>query len=327
MQAMATAVPNPRYRKIRISDEELRTGRTELHVIQAGVEDFHKNGFVVLENAIPHVVLDHIKRRMMQEIPLTKALPRPPYNHGLGSQNICQMPPLSKEFIHEELWANRHAVAVMENMLGPRPVLCFADSNIALPRAVGRQPVHDDSAAAHPDSPFAIEVFIYLDDVSSENGGTELWPATHNGFGPGDHNPAHPGWIRKEIFDRQARISPPFQVKVPKGSICMRDVRLWHAGMPNKSAIPRIMLGFMYFPRWFNPQMRLTLPRDTRELVKSWEHIEIMSVTDFVDGEVDHIAMRPWLNFSQEPSPKTQWIPRDPTGVVITPEDYWKPPG
>jgi ectoine hydroxylase-related dioxygenase (phytanoyl-CoA dioxygenase family) len=35
---------------------------------------------------------------------------------------------------------------------------------------------------------------------------------------------------------------PPCQPVVPKGSLVIRDLRLWHAGVGNQTEIPRVML-------------------------------------------------------------------------------------
>lgn len=42
------------------------------------------------------------------------------------------------------------------------------------------------------------------------------------------------------------KIRPPVQPVVERGDIMIRDLRLWHAGMPNSSDKHRIMLGLGY---------------------------------------------------------------------------------
>lgn len=39
---------------------------------------------------------------------------------------------------------------------------------------------------------------------------------------------------------------PPVQPELRRGDIMIRDLRLWHAGMPNSSDEHRIMLGLGY---------------------------------------------------------------------------------
>ena len=51
------------------------------------------------------------------------------------------------------------------------------------------------------------------------------------------------GPFTPEILAARRAIAPPLQITCPKGGIFVRDVRVWHRGMPNKSGAPRHMLG------------------------------------------------------------------------------------
>lgn len=54
--------------------------------------------------------------------------------------------------------------------------------------------------------------------------------------------PDNDGVIRKELVEARRKLCPPVQPLLPKGSIIIRDFRLWHAGMPNRTDEPRVML-------------------------------------------------------------------------------------
>lgn len=109
-----------------------------------------------------------------------------------------------------------------------------------------RQPVHSDADFAHPSHPFALVVNVPLVQMTPENGSTEVWLGTHNGFGleaqKGVHGERASGRIREALLEARREYSPPLQPIVPKGSLIVRDLRLWHAGMPNHSNIIRVML-------------------------------------------------------------------------------------
>ncbi|KAI0854469.1 hypothetical protein F4860DRAFT_524017 [Xylaria cubensis] len=181
---------------------------------------------------------------MVADIESSFAWPRVQFTYGVKHKNISQTPPLSRPFITEKLWAKRHAVAVMKNILGPCPELSFISGNIALPGGVGRQAVHSDAYHDYIPFIFVIEVYIFLDDAGAENSATEVWLGTHNGYNRRHHIPRS-GWIPKQLINERAAISPPIQPTVPNGSICMRDLRPWHAGMPNYTANPRVMVAFI----------------------------------------------------------------------------------
>jgi len=109
-----------------------------------------------------------------------------------------------------------------------------------------RQPVHSDADFAHPDHPFALVVNVPLIDMKPENGSTEVWLGTHQDFGveaqEGAHGERTSGRIRESLLEERFKTNPPTQPFVPKGSVIVRDLRLWHAGMPNRSQDIRVML-------------------------------------------------------------------------------------
>jgi ectoine hydroxylase-related dioxygenase (phytanoyl-CoA dioxygenase family) len=111
-----------------------------------------------------------------------------------------------------------------------------------------RQPVHSDADFKHPSHPFALVVNVPLITFTPENGSTEIWLGTHNNTNIQDQEGAHgeraSGRIKKTLLDARRAISPPLQAIIPKGSIVVRDLRLWHAGMPNYSQDIRVMLAF-----------------------------------------------------------------------------------
>lgn len=180
---------------------------------------------------------------------------------------------------------------------------------------------------------------MYLDDVDESNGVTEFWPGTHKGWDRKDFVPNGRGWIQRAAFNRRAKMEPPIQAFIPRGSICIRGVRMWHAGMANTSQDLRVMLGFMYYPRWFMSQMNMALPEDCREIVESWSHVDALSSTRFLEGRVDYLCpsfAKYWnLNFTQEPGMSISAIRARVdeyegrilhAPIPVTKKDYWTKP-
>ncbi|RAL66310.1 hypothetical protein DID88_005980 [Monilinia fructigena] len=304
-----------------ISDEELKSGVTTLEHVQAGVEEFHKNGIMNTDGA-----------KKLED-------PNLVFNHGNEKNNFSIYPPLSKEWLIEDIWANKHAAAVMEAIIG-LPQLVYAGSNINLPTQdpAARQAVHVDSYADHHKFPTCIEVFMYLHDVSPANGSMEIWPGSHEGWNFKDLVNNGRGWVKTSTFIRRAERSPPFQPTIPKGSITIRDLRLWHSGMPNLSDQNCITIGFLHFPRWFRNHMRITLPAVPRRIVEKWTQIDALGAANFVDGKLNHLDRKlstlvP-LNFTQDPEKSNQQIRekvdlargKEPNSEPrVTAKDYWTP--
>ena len=123
-----------------------------------------------------------------------------------------------------------------------------------------RQPVHKDCAFAHPQYPYYFIANIPLCDFTVESGATEFWLGSN----------VHASWrdqviatdesivglygrmneplprITEQAKEARIKVRPPVQPQALRGDIMIRDLRTWHAGMPNSSAHHRIMLGLGY---------------------------------------------------------------------------------
>ena len=67
-------------------------------------------------------------------------------------------------------------------------------------------------------------------------------------------DPKAPGGLSKvmpELLEARCTLVPPTQPAVQQGDLVLRDVRLEHAGMPNKTERSRYMLVFGLFPWWY----------------------------------------------------------------------------
>ena len=323
---------------IRLSDDELERGFTRPETIQQLLTYFHRDGFVVLENAISLDLVDKLYNQMVKEndVYLKKSFLQ--YNQGRATKNVSQVPPLTKDYFSRDFYANVHMMRVLENLLGPRPELRFINSNVAGPGGTARQAVHSDVNHRFLTIPFGIVVNTYLQDSDASNGVTEVWCGTHDAY-PQDFQQIHKesGWITKEAIQQRAKVKPPVQPKVKKGSICFRDLRLWHAGMPNNSNDHRIMLAIDYFAQWYQCPMTVQLPLSLKEDIENVWQINTAGI-DWVEGEVDHLNQPFFLNMSQDPS---MYIKQTEKGVedwraratgkyefdrgVVTDQNYWTP--
>lgn len=98
-------------------------------------------------------------------------------------------------------------------------------------------------------------------DFTIENGATEFWLGTHaltdetcqTEVQSADMQKDSSGaWkmklgapnapIRPEVVEARRKVRPPLQATVRKGDVVLRDMRTWHAGMPNETENDRIML-------------------------------------------------------------------------------------
>jgi ectoine hydroxylase-related dioxygenase (phytanoyl-CoA dioxygenase family) len=147
------------------------------------------------------------------------------------------------------------ATQITSTCLGPRPKWTFCSANTALPPTPETppqsQPVHSDADFDHPTHPFALVVNVPLVAMKPENGSTEIWLGTHTDSGlhvqEGAHGDRASGRIKTHLLDERRQIRPPSQPTVSKGSIIVRDLRLWHCGRGNWTQEARVMLASSTF--------------------------------------------------------------------------------
>lgn len=76
-------------------------------------------------------------------------------------------------------------------------------------------------------------------------------------------------YVLPEVIEKRRHIRPPIQPVCEKGDIMLRDVRTWHAGMPNESEDYRIMLALGYQVGHFQYCDRSCLLNCLPDLVRS----------------------------------------------------------
>ncbi|KAH8659965.1 hypothetical protein BX600DRAFT_482085 [Xylariales sp. PMI_506] len=262
---------------IRPSAGEIQRSLLHARNLELAVRHVHQDGLVVIEDVVPHDVLDKLNEKMIEDARMLQALGEDgPFNYNQG--NLQQDAPPVAEHFHPSIFTNPIAAQVTSSVLGPRPKLTFCSGNTAMPPLPGsspqRQPVHADADFAHPSHPFALVINVPLVTMTPSNGTTELWLGTHNGdlsAQEGAHGERASGRIKEDLLKERALTHPPMQPVVKKGSIVIRDLRLWHAGMPNYSDQPRVMLATIHFAPWYRNPMRLRLGRDLQPLIQSVE--------------------------------------------------------
>jgi hypothetical protein len=164
---------------IRLTDEERESGVTRPETIQQCLYYYHRDGFVVLENAIDDQLVDNLYDKIVEDTSIYVGKAFQQYNQGPATKNVSVVPPLTPEWLRQEFYANVHMMRVIENVLGPRPELRFINSNVAIPGATGRQAVHSDVNHKYPAIPFGIVVNTYLQDSDEKNGVTEASIRNH----------------------------------------------------------------------------------------------------------------------------------------------------
>lgn len=279
----------PELTVIELSSTELESKKIGSHNLQTAVEALHRDGIVAIRNAVKVEHLDKLNARMIPEAEELYARPTTHRNFGNSTGNIQQEPVLEDGFIFEDIIANPWATEITQCMFGPRPALRFYSANTAF-KATGRQPPHIDINFNFPRIPFGYCVNINLVDTSPENGSTEVWLGSHTNTDNKVLNRAEV--IREDVLNERRKINPPIQPTLPKGSLIIRDFRLWHAGRPNQTDEPRVMLVTVQFPRWYRSELKIRLPVSVKEKI-DWGDLQpcvewMPNDFDYLQGAHDH---------------------------------------
>ena len=126
-----------------------------------------------------------------------------------------------------EIYANKPAGTIFTALFGPQPELRYIRSNTLIGHTTGRQRVHKDIRFRYLNHPFAVTFNVILCDCTPENGSTEIWLGTHNSSSWEDHEGPENSWVRQEVLDERRKVRPPVYPSIKKGSIVLRDVRVW----------------------------------------------------------------------------------------------------
>ena len=246
---------------MRVSAEEWRAGAISASKIEELTDSFAERGLFVLENVIPLPVLEQLAPRMLSDSHAIVAhggwSARGEFGHG----HLQLGPPRCAPWVHSDIVANPiiEQVGFSIFVLNPSDVstdadiclvrcqvvyailrhdcyLGFFNGNCAMPNS-GTQRLHMDDqwdwASANeaadagqewPHLTTSVHVnFCPTGDVSAENGGTEVWPATHKVYT--DNGSTDTGLLNSVHIERQRQRQPPIFNSFPLGAVAFRDAR------------------------------------------------------------------------------------------------------
>lgn len=270
-----------------ITPEEILTRRMTPEHLTAAIRAVTDDGYVILNDVIDIEHLDILRDRMLEDVQAFLTREDAPYNFNTG--NLQQDPPPFPPYLFRDVLRNDMAVAVTRAILGKGVKNTFYSGNTAL-HSTQRQPVHADSGqlwqgmepgTASP--AYALVVNVPVVDVSPTNGSTELWPGTHRDTAVSVHDDIK---ILPVALEAWRAKSPPFQPTMKRGGILIRDIRLWHAGMPNRTQQPRPMIAMIHYARWMEAHAPLKFPRGTEAI---FADSDLNTHAIFVDGPIDYV--------------------------------------
>jgi ectoine hydroxylase-related dioxygenase (phytanoyl-CoA dioxygenase family) len=152
-------------------------------------------------------------------------------------------------YIFSDIVANPIVEHVSTTLLGEGAFNGFYNGNTNTPGST-QQNLHMDTGHLwpnlNPSHPTAsVVVNIPMIDVTEERGAIELWPGTHLA---GDVSRR----LDEVTEEAQRKVRPPVRGTTQKGDVLIRDMRLWHRGVPNLSDTHRHMIALVHYAGWLH---------------------------------------------------------------------------
>ena len=243
---------------------------------------------MVLEDVVSLHSLDVLHEVMMRDLDLFLSSPNRPFNWTKG--NVQQGPPPVEPYLFRDVLVNDFVIQVTRSVLGHGLHNTMYGGNTAMPSA-SRQPAHADIGQLWPNQevahlPCMLVVNIPTVDVSAANGSTEIWPGTHldTSVATQDGDIV----VAPEVLEARRAVSPPIQPEIRRGSVVIRDVRMWHAGMPNRTDNPRPMIAMIHAVSWWE-KGALPFPKGSEAV---FDHPDLTTDAVFVEPEsLDYVKL------------------------------------
>lgn len=224
--------------EINITAEERVDGRLAPNKVATAVAALETDGVVVLRQAIDLTPIITLCDKMLADLATYEA----EYEIDNNFQGV--RPPPFHPYLFPEIVFNEPAITVSQAILGAGATLTSYGANTAFVGS-GIQQVHADAVPAEP-GPYGpcklLVVNVPLVDMTEENGATIYWPGTHHDtrLHSGDRFPT------ATMVAEWAARRPPERVLANRGDLVLRDMRVWHGGMPNRTQRHRPMLALVH---------------------------------------------------------------------------------
>jgi hypothetical protein len=233
---MPASAPRAELVTIGVTQAELHSSTLSATNVALALAALERDGVVAIAGAVDLAHVDSLADKMLADLAEFDAGDRGPLaSHWQGLR-----PPPSHPHLHRDIAFNEQAIAVLRAFLGDEIVLTAYGANTAY--AVGDldlQRTHIDHGEPQPEGApcEAAAVQLTLIDTDEANGATEYWPGTHLAAHPGVLSDRWPSVEQQAAWPRGSG-----RFACPRGTLVVRDMAMWHRGMPNVTAVHRPMI-------------------------------------------------------------------------------------
>jgi ectoine hydroxylase-related dioxygenase (phytanoyl-CoA dioxygenase family) len=231
--------------------------------VERAAELFHRDGFVVVRDALGPEQLDRMRRATERALDEMLAVDPTcaagggagglPHRYSFGSSSA------SRHMMHVDEWVELVDLPTTTPILtaifgSPNYILIGGGGDVAMPGAIEYQGLHSDNVWSELHDPTgrvstrelpvpAVTINFPMVDLTPENGPTRQIPGTQNSRHPIPNLRDEPEWMKLSTL-----------CPAPAGSAIFRDLRAWHGGTPNLSDHVRAAPNIEYFAPWFRSE-------------------------------------------------------------------------
>ncbi len=266
--------------RIRPDDAERRAQAFGGSRLEEILEAMDRDGLVVLEEVVNPEHVERLAVRMRADMDEVRG--RRPI--GEESSNESLPPPLNHPWLFRDVCFNEFAIQVTHAVLGDGLYWNFYSSNTVHPRETRKQNIHQDARPLFvgetdkPLPPHNLVINIPLTDFTEANGATEVWLGSHREtrrleVGGGEY---------EEMLAEHRKRDLIVQATAKKGSLIIRDMRLYHGGMPNRTGELRQMIAMVYNRYFYRVLCWMPFARGMADFFR---HPVLQALCTFFDAE------------------------------------------
>jgi len=264
---------------IKVSQHEVESGKMQRVHVEAALKALREDGVVVLSGVVDTDHIDRLCAKMLEDIYTVEK------TQGIVNNWQGVRPPVFHPYLFRDIVYNEMAIAVTHRLLGDGMALDAYGANTAF-LGDTQQKAHADTVQLWPEletvpPPHCVVINIPLVDVDEANGATKAWLGTHKDtrIYAGNRHPTD------EMIAEWEVKRPAERVCTRKGDLVIRDMRVWHCGMPNTTDAPRPMLAIIYRCQWSSGS-GFEAERGTEDF---FQHPILRNSAVFVDAPMDYL--------------------------------------
>ena len=229
-------------------------------------QQLDRDGYVVLEHAMPPDLLHQLRARILQLFDEEGDRAGHEFKTEEHARRLANL--VDKGDVFRRAIVFPAVLERVRHVLGPDAKLSSLNARSADPHTDVGQPLHVDMAAIPDEKGYWVCNSVWmLDDFTPDNGPTRMVPGSHTwGKRPQD-----------ELADPLAPHPDEVILTGKAGSICVMNAHMWHAGTANRSAAPRLAMHAFYCRRdkpqqqyqkqLLRPEVQASLTREVREIL------------------------------------------------------------